>query len=222
MTDERLTIWMGFVKFLLGTFAIGLATLLINSEIQEREVELKEMEMIGNFVEYATSEEIDKRLRFAHYFSIVTRSDDRKTGWESYFKSIQDEVELKRKSISDNQDRLASINDAVKKNELETEILKLKAEIAVPEYVLGQSMVRGLLAKIDKLSSEKAIELEANVPTTTQEIEQLVANRDQAGKRLGSGDFAKEILKMRLVYVDRDENSLKAWEAAIKAALASQ
>jgi len=71
MTDERLKIWVGLVKFLLGTFALGLVTTLINKEFQEREIELKELEQLGKFVEHAIQEDIGIRKRFAEYFSKV-------------------------------------------------------------------------------------------------------------------------------------------------------
>jgi len=40
--DSRLTIWLNFIKFLLGTFAIGIVTILVNLEIQERKISLEE------------------------------------------------------------------------------------------------------------------------------------------------------------------------------------
>lgn len=65
MANEKLSIWLSFLKILLGTSVISIATLILNHEIQEREIALKEMEVIGKFVEHALTEDVGVRLRFA-------------------------------------------------------------------------------------------------------------------------------------------------------------
>lgn len=68
MTDERLKIWLGFGKFVLGTVVIGLVAHFINYEIQNRkvelkeaelrrEIELKETEQLGKFIQHDSSGE---------------------------------------------------------------------------------------------------------------------------------------------------------------------
>lgn len=44
---------MNFAKFLLGTFALGLVSTLINGQVQQREIELKEQEQVGEFLDHA-------------------------------------------------------------------------------------------------------------------------------------------------------------------------
>lgn len=46
MEPERIKLWFSFAKFFLGTFAIGVRTLIANHQIQERELEIKEQEAI--------------------------------------------------------------------------------------------------------------------------------------------------------------------------------
>lgn len=98
MDNERLKIWLGFAKFLLGTFILGLVTTFVNNEIQNREIELKEIEQLGKFIDHALTEDVGVRKRFAHYFSKVTRSERLRKRWEDYYKDVEIEfVAIKEK-----------------------------------------------------------------------------------------------------------------------------
>ncbi len=55
---ERFKQWLSFAKFLLGTFALGLITLLVNHQIQERELEMKEQEEMSHFLNEALTAEV--------------------------------------------------------------------------------------------------------------------------------------------------------------------
>ncbi len=81
------------MKFILGTFALGLVTTLINSHIQSREIELKEQDQLGQFVAHALQEDVGVRLRFAQYFSTVTRSDALRQRWKEYLILVQKEFD---------------------------------------------------------------------------------------------------------------------------------
>jgi len=134
MTDERLQIWVGFAKFFLGTFAIGVATLLINSEIQDREIELKEMDQLGKFVSHALTEDVGVRLRFAQYFSSVTRSEGLKKGWTDYVAIVEREYKEKQTTIAELKTELKEpATSSVKRVEIETKINKIQAELEVPK-----------------------------------------------------------------------------------------
>ena len=93
MDNERLTIWMNFTKFLLGTFALGLVATILNNEIQDREIELKELEQLGQFIDYALTEDVGVRKRFAQYFSKVTRSDKLRERWSDYHSIVDQEYQ---------------------------------------------------------------------------------------------------------------------------------
>jgi hypothetical protein len=102
MDNERLTIWVGFAKFVLGTFILGLVTAFINNEIQNREIELKEIEQLGKFIDHALTEDVGVRKRFAHYFSKVTRSEKLRERWSEYYKDVEVEfnfIESKKHEI---------------------------------------------------------------------------------------------------------------------------
>ena len=134
MTDERLTIWVGLLKFVLGTFIIGIASMLINREFQKREVELKEMEQLGKFVEHALTEDVGVRLRFAQYFSNVTRSEELKAGWTQYTAVVQQEYDDKQTRVASLEKKLADENpEPVTRVALQTEIQQLKTQLEVPK-----------------------------------------------------------------------------------------
>ena len=97
MTDERLKVWLGFAKFLLGTFALGLVSTLINSAIQQRELELKEQEQIGQFLEHALNQDVGVRKRFAQYFATVTRSEVLRGRWQEYSQLVDIEFQQTEK-----------------------------------------------------------------------------------------------------------------------------
>ena len=42
--NERLKIWVGLIKFLVGTVAVGLITTIINAKIQSKELKIKAYE----------------------------------------------------------------------------------------------------------------------------------------------------------------------------------
>ena len=108
MDNERLTIWLGFTKFILGTFVLGLVTAFINNEIQSREIELKEIEQLGKFIDHALTEDVGVRKRFAHYFAKVTRSDRLRERWQEYYEDVDDEFTVTKEKKDNIDIRLAS------------------------------------------------------------------------------------------------------------------
>ena len=81
-----------------------------------------------------------------------------------------------------------------------------------------QNRVDAVLGGIDKLSDEAAVELMKNPPVATEaDVQKVVDLRDPAKKRLTDAKAARQILKMQIVLGQRDEKSLAAWEAAVKA-----
>ncbi|WP_161626825.1 peptidoglycan-binding protein [Desulfospira joergensenii] len=108
MDNERLKIWIGFVKFLLGTVILGLVTTFVNNEIQNREIELKEIEQLGKFIDHALTEDVGVRKRFAHYFSKVTRSERLRERWSEYYADVEKEFLATQEKKQKIEERLAS------------------------------------------------------------------------------------------------------------------
>jgi len=133
MSEEKLKIWIGFAKFLLGTFALGLVTTLINSAIQTREVELKEQDQVGQFLQHALKEDVGIRRRFAQYFSTVTRSDHLRKGWVRYSEMVEKEFQ----DTKDEQEKLKTQAAAIGLDAKEKE--KLNSRIEMLEQALSPS-----------------------------------------------------------------------------------
>jgi Family of unknown function (DUF5675) len=147
MTEERLKIWLGFGKFLLGTFAIGLVTTLVNSAIQEREVEIKEQEQVGHFLQHALQEDVGVRRRFAQYFATVTRSDQLRKGWASYFKLIETEYQEKRKEKTELEARAQNATiDAQERERLSARIAELERALSPRPAVTSSPGAAEILA----------------------------------------------------------------------------
>jgi hypothetical protein len=127
MSDDRLKIWLGFVKFLLGTVALGLVTTLIKSAIQERELELKEQEQIGQFLRHALDKDVGVRQRFAHYFSTVTRSDELRERWKEYSALVDEDYQETVKKKERLEAEVAQQNlDALERERLFARIAELE------------------------------------------------------------------------------------------------
>ncbi|SEH05439.1 Uncharacterised protein [Candidatus Venteria ishoeyi] len=92
--EERFKQWLAFAKFFLGTFTIAIITAIINHQIQTRELELKELEKLGNYIEHALEEKIGVRRRFSQYFATVTRSDKLRERWKEYNSLVEKEYQI--------------------------------------------------------------------------------------------------------------------------------
>ena len=111
MLDEKITgsalllqkrdQWFGLIKFFLGTFAVSIVSLWINYQIQQRQIEIKELDSLGAFVTHAIADDADTRKRFASYFSTVLTTEDARGRWRNYHASIEavenELIELDRK-----------------------------------------------------------------------------------------------------------------------------
>lgn len=143
MADDRLKIWLSFLKFLLGTLAVGIVTTAINSKIQNREVALKEQEHLSKFMDTALGKDIGPRLLMARYFANVTQSDELKAGWKTYLDSLEVEAKQKNSDIQAKKKRLAELELAIEKGQpeatttprlvevrlLKEDLLQLEAEL---------------------------------------------------------------------------------------------
>ena len=132
MTGDKLKLWLDFSKFLLGTVVVGLVSLWINSGIETRQVELKEMEEIGRFVEYALEENVGVRMRFAQYFSTVVRSEELRERWEAYSELVETE-------FTETQEQEVALDEAIERGDYagagldaaKGELAQLRAELKV-------------------------------------------------------------------------------------------
>jgi len=134
--NEKLSIWLSFTKFFLGTFCIGVITIYVNNDIQEKEVALMEMEQLGKFIDHAITKDEGTRLRFAQYFASVTRSPELKKGWADYSAIVQAEIDTTKSEIKMIADKLEHSKSELEKIKLEMRLDKLESKLVVtPETV---------------------------------------------------------------------------------------
>lgn len=93
MDEKRFELWLRLGQFLIGTVVLGLATAVVNWQIQTRQVEIQEIEQLGKFVEHAIDENLTVRQRFADYFATVSQSETFRERWEMYKSKIDKELE---------------------------------------------------------------------------------------------------------------------------------
>jgi len=106
MDEKQVNLWLKLGQFLIGTVGIGLVTIYINYQIQEREIEIKEMETLGKFVELAINDNVAVRQRFAEYFSTVSRSEDLRKRWAVYSDILNEEFRAEEiKTVEINQQK---------------------------------------------------------------------------------------------------------------------
>jgi hypothetical protein len=131
---KRLSIWLGFWKFVLGSFVLAALTAILNYQIQSRTVTIKakeqEKEYLKSFINQAMDDNLEKRLRFAQYFATLL-----KEGWTEYYKQLDQELALQKEQVErakKEQISLASSQDPKareKSQELERKITFLEANI---------------------------------------------------------------------------------------------
>ncbi|GAB6910181.1 hypothetical protein JCM12296A_60390 [Desulfosarcina cetonica] len=90
---EKLKLKYGFLKFLLGTFAISILSLVINWQIQEKrlqfEIQTKESDYIAQFLERGLYKELEKRRDFAAYFVRLSPSEESRRRWRNYLEFVE-------------------------------------------------------------------------------------------------------------------------------------
>lgn len=147
MDNERFQTLINFGQFFIGTFALGVITLLVNNKIQEREIEIKEQDQIGTLVEKALDENVEARLRLARFYSSVTRSDAIRARWVDYRKELETEFSKLQDDAKKKQEEI----DIAKKNNasaLEIEELKKERDDILDEITPKTSTLSALPARV--------------------------------------------------------------------------
>lgn len=81
---EKATSLISVLNVFITSVVIGIAGVYINKEYQEKQIELQEMEMLGQFVEIATKASPGERMKLAEYFVTLTSSEELKEKWCDY------------------------------------------------------------------------------------------------------------------------------------------
>ncbi len=125
---EKLKIKYGFLKFLLGVFAVSVLSLLLNWQIQKKQLQFamqtQENNYIAQFLEYGLDEQLEKRRDFAAYFVRLSPSKEARERWVLYSKFVEEllnnERETKR-NIPQKAEKIILLSDEVAKRQLKAE-----------------------------------------------------------------------------------------------------
>jgi tetratricopeptide (TPR) repeat protein len=128
----------GFVKFLLGTVALGALSVIVNSAYQSREIRLRELnadyDYLGRFLEAAIDKDVEIRLRQASYISHVALNRDTREIWRHYCEILQKEkqmLEERARSLNEQRQRAVESLQALGTNvDARAERIVLAREIA--------------------------------------------------------------------------------------------
>jgi len=80
-----------------------------------------------------------------------------------------------------------------------------------------QARVDSMLDEVDDLTDASVLSLASAPPIIDPTVSTLVQARDPSNLRLTDPNVAKQVLKMQIVYWDRNDTNLKLWRAAIAA-----
>lgn len=129
MSDERWKALLSFIQFVLGTVIVGGFASYINSDIQRREVEIKEQDQISKNLGTVLSPNIADRLLMAEYYAAVTRSDDIRTRWVAYRDQLSKQIEALRTKSELAAAEIKPDTDAKVIDQKRSEIQRIEAQI---------------------------------------------------------------------------------------------
>ena len=96
---DRLKVWIGLSKFVIGTLAVGVLTTVLDCSYRNAQLKLQEkqsasalalqekqaeFDYLSKFIEHAMDEDLRVRIRLASYMTSVALSDNIKGIWERY------------------------------------------------------------------------------------------------------------------------------------------
>jgi hypothetical protein len=216
MDIERFKEWIGFSKFLLGTVILGLVATGINYHFQKREIEIKEMEQLGKYVEHAIDENLAVQKMFADYFATMTTSDELRTRWHEYQGKIDIKIEeeeaklaAKKEEAREEQAKISLLEKRLGEQQEEIERLKnQKAASSDPEK--RQEIEKALISKKEEMNSivTERFEAEDNLAMAQSDIysslEQLTYKR--------KSDRVSKSVKTGWIYLGQYNNDAKQWD----------
>ncbi|MGD2186938.1 MAG: hypothetical protein PVI71_12455 [Desulfobacterales bacterium] len=178
--------WLKFFQFFLGTVVLGATTTWVSFYIQNREVEIKELEQLGTFVEQAIDENVAVRLRFAQYFASVSKSDEVRKRWKAYEALLLEEKQKEEENLQKLKE------DKEKVSELETQVAASARELA------------DLRAKISSLSAtdnaDQLAELKEQLQRRENELKNEIAKRFELEQKYASIEGEIKKSQNNLIY----------------------
>lgn len=184
---EKLKIKYSFLKFLLGTFAISVLSLVINWQIQEKklqfEIQTKESDYIAQFLEHGLDKELENRRDFAAYFVRLSPSEEARDRWKLYLEFVEDLIGKAKEA-----ERIISEKDVELKN-------------AAEKVALAQQQAEEARAKLIKLSASSS---------SRENIEQLEEQLSQSSKEAEVSRKLLQQIQGNLVNTRQDLASIRS------------
>lgn len=139
--QARLNSVFDFLKYVLGTVALGVLTAILSQTIKDRETIIKEIEQIGKYINNAVDPDRDKRIRFASLFAHVTRDSESRALWVDYEDWIVKEVEREEAIKERTNQVVANLqNRTITPEEGTQELAKLATEQKTIEAKIGPAI----------------------------------------------------------------------------------
>ncbi|ACL04201.1 pentapeptide repeat protein [Desulfatibacillum aliphaticivorans] len=110
---EESKAWLHFVEIIVGSAAVGLITLGVNSQLQSRALNLQEQEHLAQFTKQALDDKVVIRKRIAQYFAEVTQSDKLRNGWRNYLKVVELEFNKEKENAKAKQDEINILKERI-------------------------------------------------------------------------------------------------------------
>ncbi|MDJ0869821.1 MAG: hypothetical protein QNK03_27240 [Myxococcota bacterium] len=216
MSDEagsKFDQYFGLAKFLIGTVGLGLVTLQVNSRIQQREVDIKEIalsqENLSRYIELAIDKDLSKRRDFAQYFAHLSLSQGARDKWKAYVAFVDQEIERNKQSqeqasqgvddirseIARKARQLESEKDASQREELTAELARLRDQLNVEKLRIAQlrEELSGSSRDVQASESLRALVLGMDSP---RKQERLNATRQLVDQYPGSPSAVEEALRL--------------------------
>ena len=135
-------------KFWVGSVALVLLASIINYQIQQRELDLKQLEEenrhLSQFINQIVSEDPQVRVIVAEYFETVSLSKDARNRWSDYSTKAREYVTREREADAEKRDQEQKIQD-------------LERQLADAEASNDSAEVESLTAKLDEANSALAV-----------------------------------------------------------------
>lgn len=188
MNDERLKIWLGFAKFILGTVILGAVSVAINSKIQMREISLQEQKQLSTFTADALNPNVTQRYLLANFFATVTQNTALKKGWQDYFEITKIEYDKLKVQEKETSKREKDLKDKLKKDQA-----KLKQVQTASEKLQKSFEKKETSLKDKKISKKKQQELKNELEKVKADL--LIAQDEKIKKQKIIANLAKELSK---------------------------
>jgi len=215
---ERFKEWMGFAKFFLGTVILGLVASLISYHIQNREIEIKEMEQLGSYMEQAIDENLAVQKRFAEYFSTVTTSKKLRKRWDEYENIVDQKIRNEQEKLAEKEEEAKKEQQRI--NELENKLEEQQEIITRLENQKKQTSDTRLAKEIEKDINSKQEEKQVTFSEILNKEEKFAKIQSDLFKSKNQLTYTRRpfevenLVKTGWVYLGQYNRGEKIWENA--------